>query len=157
MGAVFITFHGDDITLPIKRCNCYATQNVSFGVTCAPDVLMPTLIQRRLPVGAEVCRQYGVHFRVWAPRRKTVEVVMDRGRSLPLDSEGNGYFSGLASTVTEGMRYQFRLDNGDALLPDPASRYQPDGPHGASQVIAPDAFPWTDERWRGIRIEGQIF
>src|SRR5262249_30957418 len=49
-----------------------------------------------------------------------------------------------------GARY--RLDE----FPDPASRFQPDGPHGPSQVIDPFAFQWTDEAWKGVGLEGQI-
>ena len=55
-----------------------------------------------------------------------------------------------------GSRYRFRLDGGRSL-PDPASRYQPDGPHGASQVVDPSLFRWTDAAWTGIQPERQIF
>jgi maltooligosyltrehalose trehalohydrolase len=78
---------------------------------------------RRLPIGAEVQAGGGVHFRVWAPRRKTVHVVHGRGDS-PLDPEGNGYFSGLVASAANGTEYRYRLDGGDAF-PDPASRFQP--------------------------------
>ncbi len=103
---------------------------------------------RRLPVGAEVTPE-GVHFRVWAPKRKKVEVATDTG-SFELEAEGDGYFSGIG----EGSLYKYRLDGGDAF-PDPASRFQPQGPHGPSQVVDP-SFPWTDEGWRGLRREGQV-
>src|SRR5258708_25871005 len=101
---------------------------------------------RRLPVGAEEVPG-GVHFRVWAPRRERVAVVIDnRGASRPfaieeggetdLLAEGNGYFSGLAEGLAAGALYRYRLDGG-ALFADPASRFQPEGPHGPSQVIDP--------------------
>jgi maltooligosyltrehalose trehalohydrolase len=114
------------------------------------------MIQRRLPVGAELCGKEGVHFRVWAPRRKRVDVVLDGSRSHPLAVESHGYFSGLVESARAGSLYQFCLDATDRLYPDPASRYQPEGPHGPSQVIDPSAFRWTDDLWRGIRIEGQV-
>ena len=47
-------------------------------------------------------------------------------------------------------RYLYLLD-GQVSRPDPASRYQPDGVHGASEIIHPDAFPWTDMAWKGVR------
>ena len=47
------------------------------------------------------------------------------------------------------MRYGFRTDTLDRLLPDPASRFQPDGPHGPSEIVDPGAFRWTDRNWRG--------
>ncbi len=48
------------------------------------------------------------------------------------------------------MRYRFRLDRGDAALPDPASRFQPDGPHGPSEIVDPEDFDWTDGGWSGV-------
>src|SRR5262249_54933834 len=66
-----------------------------------------------------------------------------------------GYFSGEAP-VGAGTRYSFRLDGQSDLLPDPASRFQPDGPHGPSEVIDPGAFPWTDTDWQGCRLPGQV-
>ena len=65
-------------------------------------------------------------------------------KPLRLAREPGGYFSGLASQVKAGDLYRFRLDGSDEILPDPASRFQPDGPHGLSQVIDPSGFDWTD-------------
>ncbi len=118
---------------------------------------------RRFPIGAEPLETGGVHFRVWAPRRQAVEVVLEsggegNGKSLihPLTAEGSGYFSGTVAEAGPGTLYRYRLD-GDAAFPDPASRFQPDGPHGPSQVIDPDTFAWTDRDWRGPAFEGQVF
>jgi maltooligosyltrehalose trehalohydrolase len=120
---------------------------------------------RRLPVGAEPQTDGGVHFRVWARDRSRVAVVID-GRATPLVAEGaesgaeaagaEGYFSGIVAEAREGTRYQFRLDDDDLLLPDPASRWQPDGPHGPSVVVDPRRFAWTDRGWRGCGLEGQV-
>jgi maltooligosyltrehalose trehalohydrolase len=115
--------------------------------------------ERRLPIGAEALPEgRGVHFRVWVPRRRTVEVVFEAAgiATLRLDAEPGGYFSGVAPRATAGTLYRFRLDGGDHLYPDPASRFQPDGPHGPSQVIEPRAFAWTDDGWPGITPEGQV-
>jgi maltooligosyltrehalose trehalohydrolase len=104
---------------------------------------------RRLPVGAEVLPQGWVHFRVWAPKRQRVEVVFDgAGDPLALTAEEDGYFSGVCERC-DGVRYRYRLD-GEQVCPDPASRYQPEGPHGWSQVVDTRAFNWTDHDWRGI-------
>jgi maltooligosyltrehalose trehalohydrolase len=54
-----------------------------------------------------------------------------------------------------GARYRFRLDGKDAF-PDPASRWQPEGPHGPSEIVAPDEYAWTDADWRGVGAEGQV-
>jgi maltooligosyltrehalose trehalohydrolase len=112
-----------------------------------------------LPVGAEV-RPEGVHFRVWAPKRACVEVVFaDTGGewplAVPLTAEDGGYFSGLVEDAGAGALYRFRLDGGDAF-PDPASRFQPEGPHGPSRVVDPDAYAWQDRGWRGVRPAGMV-
>lgn len=111
---------------------------------------------RRLPIGAEYTAAQGTHFRVWAPAARRLEVVIEgRAAGSPLQPEGEGYFSGRVADAGPGTRYRFRLDGGDAL-PDPASRWQPEGPHGPSEVVAPDSFAWTDQGWRGIGPRGQV-
>jgi maltooligosyltrehalose trehalohydrolase len=121
--------------------------------------------QRRLPVGADVLPDGGVHFRVWAPQRQRVEVVLEGGPRyssegepavFALEPEGTGYFSGLVAAASAGTLYRYRLGGEAALYPDPASRFQPQGPHGPSQVIDPGAFPWQDQDWRGVPLEGQV-
>jgi hypothetical protein len=78
------------------------------------------------------------------------------GGSAQLAAEGNGYFSGCVPGLAAGDRYRFRLDGEDTRYPDPASRYQPEGPHGPSQVVDPATFTWTDTGWRGVRLAGQV-
>jgi maltooligosyltrehalose trehalohydrolase len=73
-----------------------------------------------------------------------------------MNSEGNGYYSVLLTGVRAGARYRFRLDENGAWFPDPASRYQPDGPHGSSQVVDPTGFEWTDNHWEGVPLPGQV-
>jgi maltooligosyltrehalose trehalohydrolase len=109
---------------------------------------------RSFPVGAEVTGG-GVHFRVWAPVRKTVEVVLDGGDAIPLQAEDLGYFSGLAPAARAGSRYKFKLDGGETC-PDPATRFQPEGPHGSSIVVDAATFPWTDRNWRGVALPHQV-
>jgi maltooligosyltrehalose trehalohydrolase len=117
---------------------------------------------RRLPIGAEVMTRGGVHFRVWAPKRKTVEVLVEGNLQgdgvepygVTLSPEEGGYFSGFAQGVKPGYLYRYRLDGGGAF-PDPASRFQPTGPHGHSCVID-TAFHWSDSRWSGLNAEGNV-
>jgi maltooligosyltrehalose trehalohydrolase len=110
--------------------------------------------QRRRAIGAELV-DGGVHFRVWAPSRRAVHVVVD-DRELALDPEDDGYFSALVADACAGTRYRFRLDDESESYPDPASRFQPDGPHGASQVIDPRAYTWRDDAWRGVTRRGLV-
>jgi maltooligosyltrehalose trehalohydrolase len=114
--------------------------------------------RRGLPIGAEPI-EGGVHCRLWAPRRRQVEVVFEGDAApepLRLDAEPNGYFAGFVPGLGAGALYRFRLDGSQTLYPDPASRFQPNGPHGPSEVIDPDAFQWTDDRWPGTGPENQV-
>jgi maltooligosyltrehalose trehalohydrolase len=113
-----------------------------------------------MPIGAEVQADGGAHFRVWAPRRRAVGVILSGKPSadaeVALSPEGNGYFSGWAKNAGAGTLYSYRLDGGSKAYPDPASRFQPEGPHGPSQVVDPRPFAWTDQSWRGCEKHGQI-
>ena len=116
-------------------------------------------IKRRYPIGAEVQQNGGTHFRVWAPTAMKMEVLLESGPGAPatiqLEQQTDGYFAGLAPQAATGTRYRFRL-NGAGCYSDPASRYQPEGPHGASQVVDPSSFLWHDSGWQGVGIEGQV-
>lgn len=95
-------------------------------------------------------------FRVWAPKARQVEVHLlgPRERFLPLAPQEHGYFSGVVEGVNPGARYFYRLDGGQEF-PDPASRSQPEGVHGPSEVTDP-AFPWEDELWGGLPLEDYV-
>jgi maltooligosyltrehalose trehalohydrolase len=122
--------------------------------------------ERQSPVGAERILDKGVHFRVWAPQRKTVKLVMnahdenneliDKTIDIELRSEVNGYFSILVPNVRPGTLYRYLLDDDPQPYPDPASRFQPHGPHGPSQVVDPSTFDWTDAAWPGIETHCQV-
>jgi maltooligosyltrehalose trehalohydrolase len=101
-------------------------------------------------------RDDGVQVRVWAPRRKRVAVVIDGGGEVALAREDGGYWSALVAELRAGSRYRFRLDDDETLYPDPASRFQPEGPHGSSEVIDPSAYEWSDAEWRGIESRDQV-
>ncbi len=116
---------------------------------------------RRLPVGADALAGGGIDFRVWAPDRTGVEVVIERHdgsdhRRTRLNSEGDGYFSGFVVEAGPGDLYRYHLDADETLYPDPVSRFQPDGPDGPSMVVDPSAFQWTDADWAGATIHGQV-
>jgi maltooligosyltrehalose trehalohydrolase len=109
-----------------------------------------------LDLGAEV-RAEGVRFRVWAPKCQRVEVAIEGERSplFLLCPEEDGYFSGMVPHLQAGALYRYRLD-GDQYYPDPCSRFQPEGPHGPSMVVAPQAYQWHDPDWPGVRMPGQV-
>ncbi|HVU35726.1 MAG TPA: malto-oligosyltrehalose trehalohydrolase [Opitutaceae bacterium] len=106
---------------------------------------------RTYPIGAELGPAGGASFRVWAPAaaQVTVELLDDNGQpaeSVALAAEPDGYFSGFTLHARAGTLYRYRLPKG--AYPDPASRRQPQGPHGPSEIVDP-AFPWTDQQWQG--------
>ena len=123
---------------------------------------MQLATKRRLPIGAEVISLGETHFRVWAPKATKMAVAVEESaepnaprKFFSLEPEADGYFSGKAP-VGAGALYRFRLDDGEQLYPDPASRFQPEGPHRSSSVVDPATFEWTDEDWPGARLKGQI-
>ncbi len=78
------------------------------------------------------------------------------GRATVLDRDGDGWFSAVVDGRA-GSTYGFSLDDEARLYPDPASRFQPDGPHGLSEVVDPSSYVWRDADWPGISLEGQVF
>jgi maltooligosyltrehalose trehalohydrolase len=118
----------------------------------------PTLpAKRRLPIGAEILAGEGVHFRVWAPERQKVEVAIEGMLPIGLTREMGGYFSVRVPEARAGQLYRFCLDGDhEQLFPDPASRFQPEGPFGPSQVVAPNGFRWNDSSWVGVNPTGQV-
>ncbi|MFL6536616.1 MAG: malto-oligosyltrehalose trehalohydrolase [Chthoniobacterales bacterium] len=111
--------------------------------------------RRRYPIGAELWSDGGAHFRVWAPKAKRIELVIENGGSHAMQPDENGYWSA-AAVAQAGTLYRFRIDGSDTLYPDPASRFQPQGVHGPSAVIDAQTFRWTDREWRGVKMRGQV-
>ncbi len=129
---------------------------VKMSAAVPPVEQAQSTVERRWPIGVEPLPG-GAHARVWAPKAKRVELVVEPdGPAIALDDEGNGYFSGAVTGLEAGGLYRFRLDGGGTLYPDPMSRFQPDGPHGPSQLVDPHRFDWTDRDWRGRSIKGQV-
>jgi maltooligosyltrehalose trehalohydrolase len=93
----------------------------------------------------------GVRFRAWAPSATRLTLVVCDGRAAgehEMVRDDSGTFEATVGSARTGDRYGFRVDGGQ-LRPDPASRYQPEGVHGPSQVIDPGSFRWSDARWHG--------
>jgi maltooligosyltrehalose trehalohydrolase len=117
--------------------------------------MLASTSKRRLPGGVELQGPDVAHVRVWAPPCQRIDFVIQDGASHPLEPADDGYFESTISGIGPGTRYWFRLD-GDRLRPDPFSRWQPDGPHGASAIVDPLAFDWTDSGWQGLEPRGQV-
>ena len=101
----------------------------------------------RMPHGAELQDDGRVRFRLWAPAHQRIELVLDEGAPVPMAAGADGWHE-LVTAAGAGTSYRFVLPDG-LHVPDPASRYQPDDVHGASQVIDPGSHRWADGGWRG--------
>ena len=113
---------------------------------------MPSPFPWWYPVGAQL-HEDGVAFRVWAEGHRAVSVrVKDREHELRADADG--FFSGFVAGARDGDTYSFLLD-GKGPFPDPASRYQPEGPHGPSQIAIQTVFRGR-QAWPGMRLAHQV-
>jgi maltooligosyltrehalose trehalohydrolase len=113
---------------------------------------------RIVELGAWPTADGRVRFKVWAPFARTVTVEVagpGAARLFRLRRDRFGYFRGLSPNVRVGDRYFYRLD-GERRFPDPASRFQPLGVHGPSEIIDPLAFRWTDGTWAGLPLERYV-
>jgi maltooligosyltrehalose trehalohydrolase len=100
----------------------------------------------------------GWQFVVWAPNAKelSVHVVSGADRLLPMKRLDSGYFHLEMQDVERDSRYFYRFENGRDR-PDPASRFQPEGVHGPSQLVDLDDFQWTDSSWTGVKFAESVF
>jgi maltooligosyltrehalose trehalohydrolase len=109
----------------------------------------------RMNYGATVCTGGGVQFRIWAPRADGLAVQLGPERRFPMKRDGED-FEVLIPDAAPGDTYSFVFDDG-RMRCDPVSRSQPQGVHGPSEIVDPDAFIWTDQEWTGIPLEYCIF
>src|SRR5438874_10843559 len=94
-------------------------------------------------------------FLVWAPFADAVDVVIEGRDPTRMEPQPRGYHAALLEDVEPGTRYRYRLD-GDRDRPDPASRSQPDGVHGPSEVVDPGDFRWTAAGWQGLPLSSFV-
>ncbi len=100
-----------------------------------------------MPFGAELLPDGAVRFRLWAPAAKKVELVLE-DKSLPMEKLEDGWHERIERSAWPGALYSYRI-NGGQLVPDPASRFQPQDTEGPSEIIDPGAFEWSDGEWHG--------
>jgi maltooligosyltrehalose trehalohydrolase len=99
----------------------------------------------------------GVDFRVWAPRQQRIKLrlISDRSNAREIEMQRDGDDFVVAATVLVGDRYQYVLDDGLAV-PDPVSRFLPEGVHGPTEIVDPSAFQWSDSAWRGLDLRDYV-
>jgi maltooligosyltrehalose trehalohydrolase len=118
--------------------------------------LETVLSPRKEHLGAVLLGENACSFLVWAPRANQVDLCIGepRERAIAMQAVGNGYYHAVAEAVSAGALYRYRLNN-EKERPDPASRYQPRGVHGPSQV-ADNRFRWNDSGWTGLPVERYV-
>jgi malto-oligosyltrehalose trehalohydrolase len=110
-----------------------------------------------MPFGACVREDGTTRFRLWSPGARHVELWLEDGsRALPMPRDAGGWAEYVTHEAPPGTRYRYRID-GVMLVPDPAARFQPGDVHGASEVIDPLAYAWTDAGWAGVSAERLVF
>jgi len=104
--------------------------------------------KHEMPFGAEVRDDGIARFRLWAPKASSVAVQLKNpDRLLPMSKHDDGWFE-LTTDTSAGAQYTFNIDE-KQLVPDPASRFQPSGVRGPSEVIDPSTYEWQDASWEG--------
>ena len=99
-----------------------------------------------MPFGAAPQGDGSFRFRLWAPGE--ARVVLEVGEAAaPLQRDDDGWHE-CTLPAAAGQRYRYRLAD-DAVVPDPASRFNPDDVHGASELVDPRAYEWRHPAWRG--------
>ena len=99
-----------------------------------------------------------VNWRLWAPKARSVELVLlenDHRRTIAMRPGPDGFFNHLEPDVPDVQEYVYRL-NGGSDRPDPCSLWQPHGTGGPSAVVWPARFTWNDQRWRGVRRDALV-
>ena len=103
-----------------------------------------------MPFAAECCDDGSVRFRLWAPKARSVELLLCDAESphLFLLRQSEGWFELVTNQAKAGSLYHYQI-SGQLKVPDPASRFQPSDVHGPSEVVDPAAFEWEDQAWLG--------
>ncbi len=101
----------------------------------------------------------GVRFRVVSPTAARMDIVLEDGSTHPMQKTDDATFEVLVPEAQPGTRYRVHKDGHQdgAPMPDPASRFQPEGVHGPSEVIDPSAYSWQDESWAGVPHRNLVF
>jgi malto-oligosyltrehalose trehalohydrolase len=102
-----------------------------------------------MPLGAEFVSADTVRFRLWAPSARKVTLDIDSiGLHVDLKDIGAGWRESTVSGIAPGTLYSYRID-AELDVPDPASRFNPRGPSGPSEIVDPQCYEWHDDAWRG--------
>ena len=150
----------------VKVCTITHTRVVAYVRPETAGILLPSVywhenneqwgqkFSMRFPIVGSRPGKEGCSFNVWAPFRKTLELILDNDLRYPMQKDERGYWRCNVPGVKPGARYFFCLD-GEKNLPDPASRFQPESVHGKSAVVD-ESFSWGDTDWKGLGLGDMV-
>ena len=99
--------------------------------------------------GAQLHTDGSATFRLWAPAHSHIRLQLDdAAHALPLRAVGGGWHEVSVPGMRAGSQYGFVLPDG-AVVPDPASHYQPGRLEEKSQLIDPRSYAWRHPDWAG--------
>lgn len=88
-------------------------------------------------------------FRVWAPKASRVKLRLINNDDVEMEASPDGTFTASVDAKPSD-RYFYLVDDDPLQLPDPVSRFLPEGVHGPSEIVDPSGYTWNDKDWRGV-------
>ena len=104
-------------------------------------------------LGARPLRDGRAEFRVWAPRADRLMLRVGAGDDYTLDPAGFGIYEGVIS-AEPGDDYSYVVDGKE--LPDPCSRWQPNGLRGPSRLFDAHALPGAGDGFQAPALDQLI-
>jgi maltooligosyltrehalose trehalohydrolase len=110
-----------------------------------------------MKIGASYLGSNKCRFTVWAPEKQkmVLHITHPSEQKIEMQKDDEGYFS-IEVETPAGTKYLYIIDDAEKGLPDPASQFQSEGVHGASEVIDHNSYKWNDGNWQGIALEEMI-
>lgn len=110
-----------------------------------------------MEMGAVLLENQQCQFTLWGPELTSAELQLMAPQRItyPLEKLESGYWSATVDAIAQGTRYKYRINQSEER-PDPASRYQPEGVHGPSEVVDHHRFPWSDRSWRNLPLQDYV-
>ena len=110
-----------------------------------------------MKVGSQYLGDGVCEFILWSPLKEkaAVHLVSPQDKLLQMEKQELGYWYVKADKIEPGTLYYYQLEDGEDR-PDPASHFQSQGVHEASEVIDHNNTAWNDRQWTGISQEDMI-
>lgn len=114
-----------------------------------------------MPFGVKPLQTGGFEFRLWAPSIQSARLIVKkpgdyRQQDIIMKRQADGFFTATSMSAKIGDHYGFKIDKNPKIIPDPASRFQPNDVHGLSQIQDTQQFKWHDQNWQGRPLEETV-